>query len=175
MPFAFCLAALKYSNLASMNDANVSEDEMMEAAFGALQILKDNLPENCKLSVENEYNVVFTALKRHSEHLNTHAVRQKHIDPFKLLCWVGCALIQGLEKGESYHQFEQILEALINGLEEMLMLETNSKVRLPKPDRILIHSLMMEEIKNNPDHGIGFNGLFVAFHCFRSSYKQLSV
>lgn len=156
-----------------MDDSNVGEEEMMAAAFGVLQILKDNLPDKSILSVENEYDVVFNALKRHSEHLNTHAVRQKHIDPFKLLCWVGCVLIQGLEKGESYHQFEQVLEALMNSLEETLMLETNSKVRLPKSDRVLIQSLMLEEIKGNGDHGIGFNGLFVAFHCFRSTYRQI--
>ena len=156
-----------------MDESNVGAEEMTASAYGLLQILKDNLPDHCKLSVENEYEVVVSALKKHSAHLNTHAVRQKHIDPFKLLSWVGCALIQGLENGESYHQHDQILEALINSLEEMLMLETDAKVRLPKPDRVLIHSLMMEEIKKNPDHGIGFNGLFVAFHCFRSAYKQL--
>jgi len=47
-------------------------------------------------------------------------------------------------------------------------------VRLLDKDKALIERLVLEEIKGNGDHGIGFNGLFVAFHCLRSTYKQLT-
>jgi len=147
--------------------------EMKRAAFGALQVLKDNLPENCKLSIEDEDEFVISALKRHGAHLTTHTISQRHVDPFKLLCWIGCAIIQNLEI-ESYAQHELILTALINSLEETLMLETDSQVKIAANDRVLIHRLMMEEIKGNGVHGIGFNGLFVAFHCLRASYKQIN-
>ena len=158
------------------NTTVVSAEEMRKAALGALEILKDNLPENCKLSIiGDEEDIVVSALKRHGEHLSTHTIKQKHIDPFKLLCWVGCAIIKGLDNDDlSYHQHNQVLGAVINSLEETLMLETDSKIRLSPEDRVLLQRLMIEEIKNNGDHGIGFNGLFVAFHCYRSTYRQLS-
>jgi len=39
----------------------------------------------------------------------------------------------------------------------------------------MLKRFVMEELKDNCDHGIGFNGLFVAFHCLRSTYKQLEI
>lgn len=148
-------------------------EEIKLAAFGALSALKDNLPDNCKLSIEDEDEVVISALKRHGEHLSTHAVDQGHLDPFKLLCWIGCEIIARLEQDVSFHQHGVVLESLIKSLEEILFLETNYEVRLTDKDRTLIKRFVMEELKGNGDHGIGFNGLFVAFHCFRSTYKQL--
>jgi hypothetical protein len=65
------------------------------------------------------------------------------------------------------------LEALINSLEETLMLETGCSIHLTTDDRNLFHRLAMEEIRGNGDHGIGFNGLFVAFHSLRSSFQFL--
>ena len=53
-------------------------------------------------------------------------------------------------------------------------METNYNVRLSEKDRVLLKRFVMQEIKGNGDHGIGFNGLFVAFHCFRSTYQQLN-
>ena len=150
-----------------------SDGELTKAAYGVLLALKDNLPANCTLSIEQEEEVVITALKRHGAHLTVHTVDQNRLDAFKLLCWLGCAIINGLEKEASYHQHETVLDALINSLEEILALETNREVRLTENDRELLRRFVMEEIKGNTDHGIGFNGLFVAFHCFRSSYRQL--
>ncbi len=62
---------------------------------------------------------------------------------------------------------------MISSLEEILISETKGEVRLTQIDGMLIRRLVLEEIKGNPDHGIGFNGLFIAFHCFRSTYKQM--
>jgi hypothetical protein len=150
-----------------------SDGELTRAAFGVLLALKDNLPANCQLSIEQEDEFVITALKRHGAHLTVHTVDQNRLDAFKLLCWIGCAIINGLEKEPSYHQHATVLDALINSLEEILVMETNRKVRLTNNDRELLRRFVMEEIKGNSDHGIGFNGLFVAFHCFRSSYRQI--
>jgi hypothetical protein len=151
---------------------NAGED-LKKAAYGAYLILKDNLPENCTLSVQHEDDLIISALKRHGMHLSTHAVEQNHLDPFKLLCWIGCAIIQGVEKGESYYQQETIVTALIESLEVILASETNCGVIIPQEDKILLHRLVMAEIRGNGDHGIGFNGLFAAFHCYRSAHKLL--
>lgn len=148
-------------------------NDLKKAAFGAFLRLKDNLPDNCKLSVENEDRFVIDALGMHGSHLSTHSIDQTHLDPIKLICWIGCAIINGLDQDIAYAQAETILDALINSLEEILSLETNGEVILPKADRILLKRLLMEEIKGNPRHGIGFNGLFIAFHCLRSTYKQI--
>jgi hypothetical protein len=157
-----------------MAKGNLPVDQIKKEAFGALSALKDNLPKGCKLSIEDEDEVVISALKRHGEHLSTHAVNQGHVDPFKLICWIGRAIIERLEKEVSYHQHATILDALIFTLEQILVLETKRIVRLTINDRELLKRLVMEEIKGNGNHGIGFNGLFIAFHCFRSTYNQLA-
>lgn len=158
-----------------MQSSRCGRDDMKKVAYGALLVLQDNLPSNCKLRIEDEEEIVISALKRHGDHISTHRVDQEHLDAFKLLCWLGGALIERLETGESYTQHETILEALIVTLEEVLVLETNRQVKLTPKDHRLIKQFVMEEIKGNPDHGIGFNGLFIAFHCLRSTYKQLFV
>jgi hypothetical protein len=149
-------------------------DEIKRAAYGALQVLKDNLPVNCELSIEREENVVMVALKRHSDHLLTHAVNQSHLDPFKLVCWLGCAIVDGLED-PTFYQHGVVVDSLITTLEEILVLETAFRIRVTDNDRKLLQRLVLEELKGNTDHGIGFNGLFVAFHCYRSSFNQMNV
>jgi hypothetical protein len=61
--------------------------EDVKAAYGVLQLLKDNLPKNCKLSIEREEEIVIKALTRHGNHLSAISVAPTHLDPFKLLCW----------------------------------------------------------------------------------------
>ena len=136
---------------------------------------KDNLPEGCKLSIEDEYEMVIAALNRHGIHLSTHAIDQTHLDPFKLLCWLGCEIVGRLEKGEGFdHQAETILDSVIQSLEIVLALETENGLRLDVPDKMLFKRFLMEEIWGNGNHGIGFNGLFVAFHCMRAAYRKLT-
>lgn len=147
--------------------------DITKAAFGALLALKDNLPANCTLEVEDEDEVVISALRRHGEHLSTHAINQGHLDPFKLICWIGCAIIERLDKDVSFHQHEQVLASIIKSLDEVLALETHRAVRLSESDRTLVGRFVMEEIKGNGNHGVGFNGLFLAFHCCRATYRQL--
>lgn len=152
--------------------ANGSAGDLKRAAHGVLQSLKDNLPKNCELSVEREDEVVINALTRHDLHLSTHAIDQNHLDPFKLACWIGCEIIKALED-TSYHQHETVFDALVDTLEEFLVLETNRAVLLQRDDRELLKRLFMAELKGNGEHGIGFNGLFIAFHCLRATYNQL--
>jgi hypothetical protein len=151
---------------------NAGSEDLKRAAFGALKLLKDNLPAHSKLSVAREDEVVISALSRHGIHLSTHAIDQAHLDPFKLLCWIGCAIIDGIED-ETYYQHGAVLDSLINSLEEVLVLETGQSVLLESGDRELLKRFIMEELKGNGDHGIGFNGLFIAFHCLRSTYLQM--
>lgn len=148
-------------------------EDIKRAAFGALQILKDNLPKGCELSIDKEDNIVIAALKRHGTHLHTHTVSQHHLDPYKLVCWLGCAIIDGIEDVE-FHQHELVLDAVIKTLEEFLVYETSYRVCVIPNDRELLKRLIMAELKGNPDHGIGFNGLWFAFHCYRSAFHQLN-
>lgn len=150
-------------------------EELKKAAFGVLTVLKDNLVAHSSLSIVDEYEVVIAALKRHGVHLSTHAIDQTHLDPFKLICWLGAEVIGRLDRGDGVEsQAETILGAVIKSLEEVLALETKLAVTLRPNDKTLIKRLLMEEIKGNCDHGIGFNGLFVAFHCLRSTFKQMN-
>jgi hypothetical protein len=156
-----------------MANGTSDPESIKRAAFGALQILKDNLPEGCKLSIDKEDNVVITALKRHGTHLDTHTVSQHHLDPYKLVCWLGCAIIDGIEDVTFYQQ-RVVVDAIIKTLEEFLAYETSCQVRVTPNDRELLKRLMMAELTGKPEHGIGFNGLFMAFHCYRSSFHQVN-
>lgn len=150
--------------------------ELKRAAFGVLSLLKDNLANHTTLSIQDEDEVVIAALKRHGLHLSTHAIDQTHLDPFKLVCWLGCEIVNRLDRGDGHEsQAETISGAVFKSLEEILALETDLTIGVPSDDRTLILRFLMEEIKGNPDHGIGFNGLFVAFHCLRSTFKQSKV
>ena len=150
------------------------EEKMKRAAHGALLLLIDNLPANCKLSVEDVDEVVITGLQRHGEHLTTHAINQTHLDPIKLICWLGHAVVERLDKDVSFYQHETVILAVLTTLEQILAFETRMQIRVLKNDKELIKRLLMQEIKGNGPHGIGFNGLFIAFHCYRSSYEQVS-
>jgi hypothetical protein len=150
----------------------VGGDEMKRAAYGAYSLLKDNLPKTFNFTEQAEDDFIIAALRQHGEHLSTHAIDQDNVDPLKLLCWMGGAIIIQI-KDPKFRQQSDVLDALINSLEEVLILETGFELRLTKHDRNLFHRLAMEEMKGNPEHGIGFNGLFLAFHCLRSSFNAL--
>lgn len=145
---------------------------MKKAAYGAYSLLKDNLPKDFIFTEKDEDDFIIAALKRHGAHLSIHTIDQDHVDPIKLLCWIGNAIIKEI-KDPKFEKHAEVLTALINSLEETLMLETNCRIRLSDNDRNLFHRLAMEELKGNGDHGIGCNGLFVAFHGLRSSYERL--
>lgn len=147
--------------------------ELKKAAFGVLSLLKDNLATHSELSIADEDEVVIAALKRHGAHLSTHAIDQTHLDPFKLICWLGCEIVNRLDRGEGFQtQASTVCDSVIKSLEEILGLETDLTVNVPSEDKTLIKRLLMEELNGNTDHGIGFNGLFIAFHCLRSAGKQ---
>jgi hypothetical protein len=150
----------------------VGGDEMKKAAYGAYSLLKDNLPKGFTFTAKGEDDFIIAALKRHGAHLSIHTINQDHVDPLKLLCWIGSSIIAEIED-PSYKMQSEVLMALINSLEETIMLETNCCIRLSENDRNLFHRLSMEELKGNADHGIGFNGLFVAFYGLRSSFEKL--
>jgi hypothetical protein len=149
----------------------VGPEEMKRAAYGAFLVLKDNLPKSFVYTEKQEDDFIIAALKRHGAHLSTHAINQDHVDPFKLLCWIGAAIIADIKDPELQCE---LLTALINSLEETLIFETGLKLKLSEDTRNLFHRMTMEELKGNADHGIGFNGLYVAFHGLRISYDILA-
>jgi hypothetical protein len=153
---------------------SVGGDEMKKAAYGAYCLLRDNLPNSFKFTESEEDNFIITALRQHGLHLSTHAIDQDNVDPIKLLCWVGSAII-GTINDPTYKLQGEVLTAIINSLEETIILETSFILRLTSPDFNLIHRMAMEEIKGNGKHGVGFNGLFLTFHALRVSYDAVII
>jgi hypothetical protein len=154
------------------NPTSDGGNEMIKAAYGAYSLVKDNLPSDFKFTEQQEDDFIICALRRHGEHLSTHTIDQDTVDPLKLICWIGCAIIDQI-KDPTFALQEKVLAALINSLEETLILETGFGLRLSQDDRILFQRLAIQEIKGNSDHGVGFNGLFLAFHCLRASYDAM--
>jgi hypothetical protein len=152
-----------------------SEDALAASAFGVLALLKDNLAgKGYTLSIQDEDEVVIKALTQHGGHLSIIGIQQDHLDPFKLVCWLGKALISHLEAGDGDSQREVIIDGLIETLDELLFLETDENALVAAEDKELLKRMLVAEMTNQCDHGIGFNGLYIAFHFARGAVKSLT-
>lgn len=144
---------------------------LIKSAYGVLNRLLKNLDGDYKLEIAHVDQVVMSALQQHGEHLRVHQIEQKSIDAFKLVCWLGGSLLDGIEVQDN-HQCGVIIDAIIRTLEELLIIETESNLILPYSAASLLKSMLMQEKARNPRHGIWMNGLYVAFHCGRVAWRE---
>lgn len=146
------------------------QDRLIKSAYGVLQRLLKNLRPKYELRADQVESIVLDALKQHGAHLATHGIEQKNLDGFKLACWLGGSLLE-LEK-EVDDRCEVIIDGLLKTLREFLIEETQWKLIMPKSSIVLLKSLLIQERKNNPKHGIWMNGLYVAFYCSLKSWRE---
>lgn len=154
-----------------------SKEERAELAWATIDFFLRTLEES-KLSVSEE--VVDQATQemfaQHAAHLVIHRVEQSHVDPYKLICWFGCALlkttteIKGDKDGRC--QFRAVAYALIRSLTNLLNLDSEGRVVLPGTTRQLLLQMVTEEKRTNTKHGIWQNGLYAAFHCSLASLRS---
>lgn len=93
-------------------------------------------------------------------------MQQRHIDPFKIASWLGWFLMEEIQDDKqdgSDFQIEACCRVIVNWLAGILFIE--SKFEMPEDDMGLITSLLRKEATGAGCHGIGMNGLFIAFHC----------
>ncbi|MDR1817909.1 MAG: hypothetical protein LBR07_07045 [Puniceicoccales bacterium] len=119
--------------------------------------------------------VVIATLHRHGEHLSCHNITQDAPDLVKLTCWTCGELLdrakaendeeKGREKGRL------VIKATLLTLCEFFRVDTRTK-EVPPETQLLIEQLLFQEYFGTPKHGIGMNGLFLAFHCALQTAKS---
>lgn len=158
----------------------VSKEARIDVAYGAVKQLLlaihlggDDLPDPFREFIDKAVRIT---LAQHGEHLVCHCVKQTHADPYKLVSWLGCAILSQIpcETGKSSDEisgFRIVSNALIKTLCGLLKYDTEGKVELPSRARKLLRKMLKEEKIGNRDHGIWQNGLYAAFHCAITSYR----
>jgi hypothetical protein len=151
-----------------------SMEERGEIAYGAVKQLllaiglgKDDLPEQFRGFIER---AVVVALTQHYAHLDSHCVKQTNADPYKLVSWLGCCILQDLPcEGENSSTgtcaFRTVADALIRTLCGLLKRDSGGRVELPRSTRKLLHQMLVAERIGKKEHGIWQNGLYAGFHC----------
>ena len=147
--------------------------EVKKAAFGVYRRLESILEGLYNVTVEPQEwdETIVSALTRHDGHLSLHRIHQKSLDPLKFSCWLCGALLDRRKKvSDGQVEGRKIISATIHYLlKDLLLLETKRKADIPRETCDLIEKLVFEEYFGSPEHGVGMNGLFLSFHCARSS------
>lgn len=135
----------------------------MEQLFLAL---KNDAKFTVSISEPDEYVLIYETVQHHCEHLKLHEIRQEHVDPYKLVAWLGCNLLKMIEENRERQdppiQFKEASRVIVNLMSGFL--KADRGVTLPKKTRkIIVKSLYQEQFENS-EHGIWMNGLYLSFH-----------
>ncbi len=114
-------------------------------------------------------NAASSAVNHHFDHLQSCVIAQNALDPYKFLCWYGWALLEHIVLSEREMAFKVIKSTLLP-LNYILAKEIHrSKKGLPESSLRLLETMLLNEWAGAVKHGIGKNGLYVAFHCAASN------
>ena len=159
-----------------MERKEVSKEDRAEVAYGATRQLllaiglgKEDLPVEFAGFVER---AVVVALTQHGAHLDSHGVKQEHADPYKVVSWLGCSILDQLpcssntpNNGEPPCPFRSVADSLVRTLSGLLKKDSGDKVLLPEESRKLLVQMLVAEKTAKNAHGIWQNGLYIGFHC----------
>ncbi len=94
---------------------------------------------------------------------------QNALDPYKFLCWYGWALLESVVPSER-PMAEQVIKATLLTLNFVLAKERHrSGAGLTESSLRLLETMLFYEWDGTGKHGIGKNGLYVAYHCAASN------
>lgn len=155
-----------------MSEGQKALEELIKTAYGVLRRLERNLEPGYTLTVSHEEQIVLEALQQHGDHIRVHQVEQKRLDAFKMVCWLGGSLLNAIEETDRQHQSPIIIDAVIQTLVELLILETRGELTMPRQTTVLLKSLLLQEMNGNPKHGIWMNGLYSSFHCCVATWRD---
>ena len=144
-------------------------EERANLAWASVEQFTKSLDE-AAISLEDPSlleETVIDMLSQHGDHLREHIKNQKHVDPYKIVSWLGCALLRkvSLIKGrEERCPSQAVARATILTLEGFLFHDIG--VHLQEDSRLLLQRMLIREKQDNyvSDHGIWQNGLYAAFH-----------
>lgn len=123
-------------------------------------------------------NAIVDTLSHHRAHLEVHRVDQTHVDPYKIVCWCGCAVLNSIDDPDNFLKAAAALVRVLGGL---LQADSKGDVVLPSRTYKLLVQMLHEEKFGVCNHGIWQNGLYAAFHsavavmrCYQDPESRLS-
>jgi hypothetical protein len=164
---------------------NVSPERRMEVAFGAIKQLLLAISASLGGALEGlkvqADHVIAQTLTQHQQHLGHHNVEQTNVDPYKIVAWFGCAILEKVpcaaedpKDGQPVCVFRQIGTALIDTMAGMLADDSEERIILPAKTRKLLLQMLIAEKTRKPEQGIWQNGLYAAFHCSVASLRAMT-
>jgi len=108
------------------------------------------------------------AIAHHHEHISFCRISQTTLDAYKFLSWYGWALLELTVPLET-EKAKKVVTSTIQALNLLLRREAHRRDSgLNLNSQKLLRKLLMNEWGGASGHGIGKNGLYVAFHCAAS-------
>lgn len=164
--------------------SNHSEEERSEVAWSAIKQFQATLKEVYSQDLNKEQQLdsaLIGMLTQHQKHLDNHVDEQSDVDPYKIVCWYGCCLLQDAIVIHSNNTSERvacpskiIAKAMVNTLNGFLYQDSHKKFYLSEEQcNFLVRMLMMEK-KDNKEHGIWQNGLYSSFYAALAIANQAS-
>lgn len=149
-----------------------SNDEMAKDIADVFSRLADALGHsNIAIDDEQRKCLLKDCLRHHCRHIQHMRVLQRAVDPYKIVAWAGYILA---EKNAKDSSARSIIRTVIQLLDSFLHAEV-PRGGLPEDTRNYLEDFVFNEIQSESDHGIGKNGLFVAFHSaskIKSKFKM---
>ena len=145
--------------------------QLVKSMHGTLRMFLRNVQPGYEFSIDDVEAIVFEACRQHLDHLEVHDIEQHSIDPMKLACWLGGALLSKIDADNDHH-CEVIIRALLKMLRGILISESKWFLLMPPSAMELLERFLMAERRKNFRHGIWMNGLYAAFHCPLVAWKE---
>jgi len=146
-----------------------TSNERSDLAWAAVEQFNKSIIE-AKLDLEDPSlldETILEMLWQHGDHLSEHIGEQNHVDPYKIVSWLGCSLLRRvtlIKTGGGRCPSHAVARATILTLEGFLHKDTGAY--LEEDSRLLLQRMLIKEKQDNyqSDHGIWQNGLYAAFH-----------
>lgn len=157
-----------------MPTENSQQEERAELAWVAveqLQLSIEQFRQNKFAEVEEFYDESMrNMLNQHSTHLDNHVENQTDVDPYKIVSWYGCSLLQMLPIQRSNHNdslpcmCDIVAKATVETLNSFLYFDSDSKYYFDKNHQNFLVRMLLKEKSDDAKNGIWQNGLYTAFY-----------
>jgi|GEM_PF-2052056 len=105
-------------------------------------------------------------LRLHGQHIRCLGVQPTWVDPYKMICWIGFGVLNQIKEGGTEESgIRACADTLVRHLAGLFSIDCEELgLEIPTEMLVLLRRYVVQEVKDNPDHGIGPNGLYAAFH-----------
>lgn len=153
------------------NNPNQQEFLSKQAAVH-VRLFFINLEKNAAVTfTEFERDLIIRkSLSNLKNHLETHRIRQKSVDAYKLYSFLLYASheVKGLSESDTKISIREIIDLLAH----TIYIETNARIDLSKEEIKYLFSMTHSEMSSMQHVGIGANGLGATFQYMVKSFNK---